>query len=109
MINNDLNWSAIRQEYVSKGWVTVKNILSPDAAENIASVLTSMNDWELYCSGCERKKPVIYSENDFKALSPKKKAEIAQTLQQVAKTRYAFYFYQHSLHDTTTRLATRIL
>jgi Rps23 Pro-64 3,4-dihydroxylase Tpa1-like proline 4-hydroxylase len=108
MLNEKLDWEALRKSFNGNGWIVVNDILQPEFANAIGQALEHEVSWDLFYTKFKSGNPNIpfpeelatYRASDFLSLSAVERAEIANELIQRARKYYAFYYYKHDLIET---------
>lgn len=106
MINDNLDWDAIKECYQRDGRVRIKNFLKESIAEEIRQCMASNQNWDLYCSSTNGS--VTYSPEQMRTLTPQQHSEIMRSLHAVANTGFAFFYYRHNLLKNEYPVMTRL-
>lgn len=105
MINENLDWDAIKAIYSRDGRIRIENFLRDDIAEEIRQFLASNAQWDLYCSGANG--AVTYTSEQLSSLTQQQHSEILRSLHAVAAKQFAFFYYRYNLLNDEDTIISR--
>ena len=98
MLNDSLDWDAIRKDYNEKGYTRVENILEADFAEKIVNSLVSDTDWELFYLSDDGS--VSVSQQELQSYGQQQINDLNSKILSRAQHKFAYYYFRSALDET---------
>ncbi|HIO14908.1 MAG TPA: hypothetical protein EYN15_06935 [Chromatiales bacterium] len=106
MLNPDLDWAQIREDYVSNGFVRIHSFLQDEIAEEIHQCLAASVDWKLCMLGADG--PVSYTIAEMQAIPPAQHQQMNAALMQRAANGFSYMYQRMDLVNSEIPFLKRL-